>query len=318
VIYYKDKIDGGCVSKLEIKQNNIRWIDLQTPTSEEIQELDREFDFHPLDLHELVTPTHRSRLDRYADHLFMVMIYPAFDRQKREFDPVELQIFFGKDYLVTVHNGGLEPFNQIVHFARQNTRMRNLLFSAPEHLLYQILSRLQDTKFPILEQIDNEIDHVEKSIFSGKEKAMVREISIIRRNITDLRKILKSHQKVYEKIVEAGKNPKDLYIKEQDYFDNLSDHSKEIWEMLENAKEQIEALHGTNESLISFRINDVMSVLTAISVILLPMGIFSQLFGVNAAHIPFVGAPMDFWIIVGLTVGLGFLTFTILKLKRFL
>ena len=198
------------MSKQEIKQNNIRWIDLTAPTSEEIQELDREFDFHPLDLQELTTPTHRSRLDQYADHLFMVMIYPTLDVQKREFSPIELQVFFGEHYLVTIHNGGLDVFNQIVHLARQNTRMRSRLFVAPEHLLYEILSRLQDTNFPIIEQINNEIDHVEKNIFIGKEKAMVREISIIRRNITDLRKILKSHQKVFEKII-AGKSARNVY-----------------------------------------------------------------------------------------------------------
>ena len=96
-----------------------------------------------------------------------------------------------------------------------------------------------------------------------------------------------------------------MYIKERDYFNNLFDHSKEIWEMLENAKEQIEVLHETNSSLISFRINDIMSMLTAISVILLPMGIFSQLFGINAQNIPFVGSELDFWIIVGLTVTMG-------------
>ena len=86
------------------------------------------------------------------------------------------------------------------------------------------------------------------------------------------------------------------------YFDNLVEHTKDIWDALENQKDTIDALQETNESLISFQLNDIIKLLTIISVIMLPAGLVANVFSTNAQYVPIVGRPGDFWVLFGLMV----------------
>jgi len=81
------------------------------------------------------------------------------------------------------------------------------------------------------------------------------------------------------------------------YFDDIIDASERIWDMLENYKEVVTALEDTNESLISHRLNNVLRVLTAFSVVLLPLTLIASVFGMNVA-VPGEGSIHAFWIIV--------------------
>src|SRR5204862_7480072 len=85
------------------------------------------------------------------------------------------------------------------------------------------------------------------------------------------------------------------------YFDNIVDAHERIWDMLENYKEVIEALEDTNESVISHRVNDVLRVLTVISVVLLPLTLLASVFGMNV-RVPGQGSIAAFWIIVAAMV----------------
>jgi magnesium transporter len=82
------------------------------------------------------------------------------------------------------------------------------------------------------------------------------------------------------------------------YFDDVVDASERIWDMLENYKEVVEALEDTNESVISHRVNDVLRVLTAFSVVILPLTLIASIWGMNV-HVPGQGDVGALWVLVG-------------------
>ena len=81
------------------------------------------------------------------------------------------------------------------------------------------------------------------------------------------------------------------------YFDDLVDASERIWDLLDNYKEVVEALEATNESAISHRQNDVLRLLTIISVTMLPLTVMTGLFGMNVDY-PGEGGRLAFWVIL--------------------
>ena len=85
------------------------------------------------------------------------------------------------------------------------------------------------------------------------------------------------------------------------YFDDIGDSHERIWDMLENYKEVVEALEETNESYISHRVNDILRVLTSISVIVLPLTLIASIWGMNVG-VPGEGDTADFYVIVGAMV----------------
>jgi magnesium transporter len=84
------------------------------------------------------------------------------------------------------------------------------------------------------------------------------------------------------------------------YYADLVDHSKRIWEMLDNQKEMVEVLSNTNESLLNNKMTDIMKTLTIFSVIVFPLTLLAAIFGMNAKYMPFVDGIYGFWIIIGM------------------
>ena len=87
------------------------------------------------------------------------------------------------------------------------------------------------------------------------------------------------------------------------YFDDIVDAQERIWDMLENYKEVVEALEESNEAVISHRVNDILRVLTSISVIVLPLTLLASIWGMNVG-VPGQGDGTAFWVVIGLMAGL--------------
>lgn len=284
-------------------QKKFKWTDIDNPEKDGIEYLIKNFEFHPLDLDDCLSITHRSKCDQYNSYAFLILLFPFFNRKTREILTTEIDFFISKSYLVSVHkDNNLKPFSEFFKLCQYTDSAKEKYLSLPtERLLYEILEKLYATCFPMLDHISDDIDNIEKQIFSGNEKEMVHEISIIRRNITDFRKIMQPHKNVFKKLILAFKESSLFEIQKNDvYFDNLIDYTKEIWDALENYKERIEALQETNESLITFKLNDVMKILTIISVITFPITLLATVFSMNTPGIPFTSNPHGFWIVVGI------------------
>ncbi|OGF20431.1 hypothetical protein A2Y83_04750 [Candidatus Falkowbacteria bacterium RBG_13_39_14] len=289
-----------------IKHKDFQWTDIHCGNgvkSKGIKHLQENFNFHPLDLDDCVSVTHRSKCDRYPFYSFLILLFPSYDKKTREINAAELDFFISKDYLVTVHrNNDLKEFHDFFNFLNKSPEESRKFLNLPsERLLYEILNKLHISCFPMLDHISEELDHIEKQIFAGNEKEMVHEISIVRRNITDFRKIMQPHKNVLKKLISSLKESPVFEIQKNDvYFDNLVDYTKETWDALENYKERIEALQETNESLISFKLNDIMKILTIISVITFPITLIAAIFGMNTPGIPFTKSAHGFWIVAGM------------------
>ena len=85
------------------------------------------------------------------------------------------------------------------------------------------------------------------------------------------------------------------------YFDDINDAVERIWDQLDNYKEVVEALESTNESVISHRQNDVLRLLTIISVTMLPLTLITSVFGMNVLF-PGETTTAAFWVILGALV----------------
>lgn len=300
---------------------HFKWINIANPGESEIKYLRENFKFHPLDLDDCLKETQRSKIDIYDKYTFLVFLFPVYNRVNREIFPAEIHFFISKNYLVTVDNGNLKTFVDFFRLLQTSEELRNNFSgNSPEVLLYEILNKMFLYCLPMIDHLIIDCDNIEKGIFDGHEKKMVSEILVIRRNITDYRRIVQAHKNILKRAVENFKDSSLFVMKKTDvYFNSLVDYTKEIWDALESLKERIEALHQTNESLISFKLNDIMRILTIISVITFPITLIATVFGMNTVHsMPFLNHKYGFWLVVGFMLLIAGTMLTIFKRKRFL
>jgi len=281
-----------------IHHGRVTWSNIERPGLEDIQVLKRNFDFHPLDLEDCLSKIERAKLDEYDDYLFIVMHFPIFDEGQRISRASEVDFFIGANYLVTVHEGILKPIYQLFDDCQhyEQTRAKHMGRGA-SRLLYDVIDVLVDYCFPILDKVDKNLQAIEEEMFTANMRYIVQEISIVRRDIIALRRIIKPQIAIV-----ANLERKDRPFIREDldvYFSDIVDHLNKAWDILEDYREVIEGLSETSDSVSSYRINEVMRILTVISVIILPLSLISGLYGMNV-FLPMAQHPLSFFAILGL------------------
>jgi magnesium transporter len=244
----------------------------------------------------------RPKLDEYPDYLFIVLHFPVFDKQVGRLNAGELDLFVGPDFVITIPNQPLKPIEYVFERCRTSEEMREQYFSKGSgYLLYHIVDQSFDYCFPMLRKVGNKLEQLEEEIFSGRGEVIVRDISNVKQEIINFRKIIRPQRPVLRDL----ERTKQRYLADEleIYFDDINDASERIWDMLENYKEVVEALEDTNESVISHRVNSILRVLTAITVIVLPLTLLASIWGMNVG-VPGEGDIGAFWIIVGCMLGL--------------
>ncbi len=303
----------------KIKTTRLTWLHFNEFQNSEAEHLRENYKFHPLDIEDCLSPAQRPKLDEYKTYLFLILTFPIYIPEKKEIVSAEINFFIGAEYLITVNKDKLSPLTKFFEQCQLNDHMRERFMTGnPTKLLYEILNRLQEYCFPMLDHINDDIDFLEKGIFEGYEKSMVKKILIIKRNIVNFRKIMQAHENVIKKLL--SKNTKYFIPTSIDtYYANILEQTNDIWDILNSQKETIEALHNTNESLISFRLNSIMKTLNIFSVIVFPLTLLAGLFGMNImGGMPFIENPYGFWIIVSVMLIGILLMFFIFKKKRWL
>ena len=289
----------------KIQFGSFEWTDIMHPGQAEIEQL-RKYNFHPLDLRDCLIPVRRNKIDTYPTYTFLVTLWPAFDRTTREIVAGEVDVFIGKNFLITLHHEKIPVLQDIFQLYQTSAELRGkFVGETPERLLYELLNRHYSYVFPMVDHLITDCDAIEKAIFSGDEKKMVSEILIIRRNIIDCRKVMQAHKNVLKRAITSFKENHNFKMKKTDvYFESLIGYTKEIWDQLDNLKERIEALQETNESQISFKLSDIMRILTIISVITFPVTLTAAIFGMNILNIPLGNNPYGFWIILAMMLAI--------------
>jgi magnesium transporter len=283
----------------QITQGSLTWVDIVRPTESEIDWLRRHYDFHPLHLDDTLSKIQRPKIDDMDDYTFIVMHFPVYSRLVTVTTPSEVDIFIGPNYVITVHAGNLKPLSRFFEQCQGDQALREKVMGrSVGYLLYQIVDKLVDYCFPILNKIDQNIERVEDEIFEDKVRRTVLEISIIRRDVIAFRRIIKPLLPVINSL--ERKHRPILNEDMEEYFGDIADHLSKIWDTLEDYKEVIEGLSDTITSLTNNRINEIIKILTIISVILLPLTLISGIFGMNFP-MPF-DSSLGFPLVIGLMV----------------
>jgi magnesium transporter len=299
-----------------IKHNGLTWVNIEGPSIAEIQFLQENYPFHPLDLDDCLSKVQLPKLDQYQDYIFLVLHFPIFNDKIRVNVPGEVDIFVGPDYLITVHQGQLRLLNKLFLDCQQSEEMRaNHMSKGSGRLLYHMLRELVDHCFPMLNALMLKVDAVEERVFEGSASQTVRELSMLRRDIISYRHIIRPQIDVLE-LLEERRIPF-LKVDPDVYFGDLADHARHIWVELEDLREVMDSLSDSHNSLASHHTNQVMRVLTVITTIMLPLIVVTGIYAQNIP-LPFQEQTIVFPILIASMVLVAVAMFAVFLWKRWL
>lgn len=286
------------MSVAAVTYQRMTWVNIINPVPEDVAYLRKHYAFHPLDLEDILSQIERPKIDEYDDYLFIVMHFPVYDDTRQVTRSSEVNFFIGAGFLITIHDGRLKPLDALFAACHDDGVARSKhLGRGAGRLLYSILDGMVDHNFAMLRKLDVKIRGVEEQMFTNDMRGIVQSISLIRRDIIALRRVVKPQIAIVSNLERKER----AFIQEEldVYFGDIADGFSRAWDILEDYREVIEGLSGTSDSVTSYRINDVMRVLTVISVVMLPLTLISGIYGMNLEWLPAADTPYGFFIIVG-------------------
>ncbi len=303
----------------QIRYRGITWIDLESPAKEELANLAKTYDLHPVVISELATPSPESKLDLYDGYIYLVLRLPHSEIRrgsKPQSDVREIDFVLGKDFLLTTHYELVETVEEFAQiFEADLAGHKTTINFHAGYLLYYILRRLYRSLGEDLTYINEQLKKAEAKVFSGEEEKIVERLAEINRSLLDFRWEIKSHHSVIADLVSAGK---ELYGESfAHYLGSISHTYDKVWHMLENNLDIFDDLRATNESLLSIKTNETVKLLTVLAFIFFPLTMITGIFNMNTS-LPFVGQPNDFLIVISLMLITTLVMFSIAKLRRWL
>ncbi len=232
--------------------------------------------FHALAIEDALLDSHSPKLNDWIDYVYVVLHAVDFDINLLDVDTHEVDFFVGKNYLVTHH---VEPVRAIERVRRACLRDERHLLRGPDYLLYEIADGIVSDFLPCVDALDEEIDRVEEEVFDRPTSDTLSRLFTLKRAVIHLRRILSPQREVMNRLARDDYAP--IEETERVYFRGAYDQLVRLYDINESLRDLVSGTLDMYLSVISHRLNEVMKVLTIVTVLGLPLTFFTGFFGMN-------------------------------------
>ncbi len=298
----------------KISFNNITWIDIQKPKQKDLDKLKTQFNLNPFIEEQFLPPIHRPKIEEFPDQLFMALHFPVYHKKNKQSKAVELDLIVTENTLITSHTSSIPELENFFNRCESEGYHQNQCFKSAGHLLFELLDYLIDSCLPMLDHIGQKIEKIESNVFKGKEKEMVMEIAMVKKDLIDFRRAIKPQRSVLGILAKKSLR---LFNKEiRPMAQEVVGSIVRVWNVLENNRELIGSIEETNNSLLSYKLSDIMKFLTVVSFITFPLSVIVGFFGMNVfSNIQIIQNPFA-WIGILAIMFLSSLTMIIYFKKK--
>jgi len=262
---------------------HLAWYDVPDPASAELDELARRFHLHELQIEDCRHRPQRAKAEEYEHYIFCVL-KTIVGRPEISFD--DLDIFYAKDFVVTVHQGPSAALQKVAQRATQDPVQRL------DRLLYLLMDGVVDEYQPVLDQLSDDTSEIESEVLERPSPAMLRRIFALKRELIDFRRTASGMREVANAIIrrEHGLVGDDL----DPYFRDVYDHLVRTVEFIESYRDLLTGSLDIYLSAVANRTNEVMKILTIWGTVALPLVIITGFFGMNL-HLPWAANSHGVW-----------------------
>lgn len=292
----------------EIKGKGFTWYHVSTYTDYDLEFLQKNFKFHPLDFDDLRDFTELPKLDVYKHYFFAIFSVPLYNAETRRVEKSDIAFFVANDHVVTITREKVEVIDRFfARMSKSSGLKRDALGQSSGYFVYKVLDYIFRDAKTVLQALVRETNSMELELEKHHRKETTRRLGSLRRNLLFLRHVIDPQRIIISQVMNTKKSflPNELDV----YFDDLKDTLDGMWVVADNLKNIIDGLFDVNEALLSHRTNEIIRVLTVISVILMPPTLIASYYGMNVQNLPYdhdigivsaviIASLVGFWLFV--------------------
>jgi magnesium transporter len=256
------------------------WLDLMAEPAESSAAILRDtFHFHPLAIEDALEETHAPKIDDWEEYVYLVLHAARTVAEApgdASLEQVELDIFIGRNYLVTHRT---EPIVAVDRVWSTTDRDNRHMKRGAAYLLYRLSDELTSEYMPIVDGMDDAIDRIEDEVFDNPTPRMLEQIFMLKRGLLVLRRIIMPQREIMNKL---GRGDYDV-IDHDDrvFFRDIYDQLVRLHDITDSMRDLVSGTLDMYLSVINNRLNDTMKTLTLITTLFMPLSFVAGFFGMN-------------------------------------
>jgi magnesium transporter len=298
--------------------HGLTWVDLESPSREEILHITEEFSLSKLVEEEMFSSTLRSKVDLYDSFIYLILHFPVFNKKNQLRNDQELDFIIGKNFIVTVRYEAVDPIHEFASLFENVEKLdQHKKISDAGILFMEMMKHLYKASTKELEAITDKIPAIEHDIFHGKEEAMVRIISHTNRKLLDFKQAIRFHEHILRSYESASKR---FFGDNYSYYAEMivSEFNK-VNNILEGHHDLLKELQRTNDSLLAAKSNEILRTFTILTFVMLPLTLITGIFGMNTVPgLVFIKSMGDFYIVIAAMTLTGLCMFVFFRLRKWI
>jgi len=294
------------------REGGILWLDFAQPTHADLEWLAERYHFHPLALEDCLKSGQRPKLDRYEGYDFLDLYAARFVPSTGRVELAEIDMFVGPSFLITSHHEPVAEFAAIRDRWRQDPTARTL---GAGYLLYLLLDTVVDDYFPVVDELENQLDLLDQALFERFDQRVIDRIFSLKRELILFRKVVAPTRDVCLLLMrhDGGLiNPGTAL-----YMQDVYDHLIRVADAIDTYRDLVSGSIEAYLSVVANRTNDTMKRLTSISTVLMSVTLIAGIYGMNFPHMPELHWKYGYEYAISLMIGIGLVLTFIFKVLRY-
>ena len=265
---------------------DMTWFHSSNPTNKDLKEIKDAYDLHEIIEDDLYEANTQDKIDVYDDFIFLVLHFPKFNNRTKTYFSNEFNIILWKDFIISLTKYETNHVEKIrKEYFEDLEAWKDDFKVSPYYILYVLMDVMYDKVLSGINKFNKDLNVIESGIFEWKKlnQALIEKLLVKRRNSIVLKHIMLPQEEILE---ELSKVTLKKYKWELDvYFEDLQYKQDKIMSHISIANESTMTLSDTYNSLMSVKMNAMISVLTIFTAIIWIMTFITGLYGMNV-HLP--------------------------------
>jgi magnesium transporter len=270
------------------------WFHFDTPKEDELQFLQQNLKIHDLTMEDIVHQNQRPKLDSFDDYVYLA-VHPLQRKKNGQIDRSELDLLLGRNWIVSVHYG---PLPGLIEDSQLHQRIVLALGRGPDFMLYIVLDLIVDSYFPLLDEIEDEIDSLEDRLLVRGSAIDIKRLLVLKRNLVRIRRAVLPQREIFNQLTRHDFS----FIRPQHlvYFRDVYDHLIRIVEELDTLRDTLSSVLEIYLASTSNQLNATMKRFTAWGTIFIVITAIAGIYGMNFKFMPELEWHYGYFVVLGL------------------
>ena len=293
----------------------VTWVNVSgLHDTELIKQIGEKFNIHPLVLEDILNTETRPKIEITDNYVFIAMKMLTDNNTENHIVTEQVSFILGDTFVFSFLEKSDNIFNPIQDRITNNYgRVRK---QESDYLFYALMDVVVDQYFLVLEQIEHNIESLDDEVIKNTDRSQIEKIYnlknkllLTRRSIWPLREIFARLTREESKLINKKIMP---------YLRDLLDHSIQVTETIELQRELTTGIMETHLSMMSFKMNEVMKVLTIIATIFIPLTFIVGVYGMNFRFMPEIEWPWAYFVLWGVMIVITLFMLMFFRRKKWL